>query len=70
MGRNPGAVPSEVANTRKGQQPGILRFEFPEARNRNDDKLQEISWEEFFKKSDESDLELLLSRKDRGWRAE
>ena len=34
-----GAVPSEVANTRKENQPGILRFEFPKVQNGNDDKL-------------------------------
>lgn len=54
-----GAVPAEVKSTHKGDEPGILRFEFPDAPNRNDDKLSEISWEDFFDKFDESDLELL-----------
>jgi anaerobic selenocysteine-containing dehydrogenase len=53
-------VPAEVASTHKGKEPGILRLEFPKARNHNDDKLQEITWEEFFQKFDENDLELIL----------
>ncbi|HEX3966851.1 MAG TPA: hypothetical protein VHW70_02685 [Edaphobacter sp.] len=58
-----GAVPAEVASTHKGDEPGILRFEFPKARNRNDDKLQEISWDDFFEKFDESNLELVYQEK-------
>jgi hypothetical protein len=53
------AIPCEVAGTERGDEPGILRFEFPTARNHNDDKLKEISWDEFFEKFDESNLELL-----------
>lgn len=55
-----GAVPAEVRGTEKGGEPGILRFEFPDAPNRNDDKLQRISWEDFFKKFDERGLELVF----------
>ena len=54
-----GAVPSEVASTERSDEPGILRFQFPDAPNRNDGKLKEISWEAFFEKFDENDLELL-----------
>jgi hypothetical protein len=53
------AIPCEVAGTERGGEPGILRFEFPTSRNHNDDKLQEISWEDFFEKFDERGLELL-----------
>ena len=53
------AKPCEVAGTERGGEPGILRFEFPSARNHNDDKLQEISWDDFFQKFDENNLELL-----------
>jgi hypothetical protein len=53
------AIPCEVAGTERGDEPGILRFEFPGARNHNDDKLREISWEDFFEKFDDSDLEFL-----------
>jgi hypothetical protein len=58
-----GAVPAEVESTEKKGQTGILRFEFPKAPNRNDSKLKEISWEEFFEKFDESDLELVYQEK-------
>jgi hypothetical protein len=58
-----GAVPAEVAGTHKSKEPGILRFEFPNAPNRNDDKLQPISWEEFFRKFDENSLELVYQEK-------
>ena len=54
-----GAVPSEVASTENADEPGILRFQFPDAPNRNDGKLKEISWEAFFEKFDENGLELL-----------
>lgn len=54
-----GAVPSEVASTERSNEPGILRFQLPDAPNRNDGKLKEISWEAFFEKFDENDLELL-----------
>jgi hypothetical protein len=54
-----GAVPCEVAGTERKGQPGILRFEFPQARNRNDENLREISWDSFFRKFDENNLELL-----------
>lgn len=57
------AIPCEVAGTERGNEPGILRFEFPGARNRNDDKLREISWDDFFRKFDENNLELLYQDK-------
>jgi hypothetical protein len=38
---------------------GIIRIEFPKAPNSKHDALEEISWEEFFEKFDESDLALL-----------
>lgn len=56
-------VPCEVRGTERDDEPGILRFEFPEARNRNDARLKEISWDEFFAKFDENDLELLYQEK-------
>jgi hypothetical protein len=58
-----GTLPAEVASTHKKNEPGILRFEFPDAPNRNDDKLREISWDEFFKKFDENNLELVHQEK-------
>lgn len=58
-----GAIPSEVASTERSNEPGILRFQFPGAPNRNDGKLKEISWDAFFEKFDENDLELLYQDK-------
>jgi len=58
-----GAVPAEVRGTEKGGEPGILRFEFPNAPNRNDGKLEEISWDDFFEKFDERGLELVFQER-------
>ncbi|MGH9353664.1 MAG: hypothetical protein ACRD2G_16135, partial [Terriglobia bacterium] len=57
------AVPCEVKGTERDGEPGILRFEFPKAGNTNDAKLNEISWDEFFAKFDENNLELLFQGK-------
>lgn len=37
----------------------MIRLEFPSAPQSNDDSLQEISWDEFFEKFDESNLALV-----------
>jgi hypothetical protein len=58
-----GAQPAEVAGTHKGNEPGILRFCFPKAKNHNDSNLKEISWEDFFEKFDENNLELVYQEK-------
>src|SRR3982074_479020 len=57
------AVPAEVASTHRKNEPGILRFEFPKAPHHKDENLREISWDEFFKKFDENNLELLYQEK-------
>ena len=58
-----GAVPAEVAATERGGDPGILRFHFPGAPGEKADKLKEISWDAFFEKFDESNLELVYQEK-------
>ena len=58
-----GAKPAEVASTHKGNEPGIIRLEFPKAPHHNDSALSEISWEDFFKKFDDSDLEFVYQEK-------
>jgi hypothetical protein len=58
-----GAVPAEVASTHQGDEPGILRFKFPKAPGHKDENLREISWDEFFEKFDENNLELLYQEK-------
>jgi hypothetical protein len=61
-----GAVPAEVTSTEKKGQTGILRFEFPGAKNAKDSALSEISWEEFFEKFDASGLALVYQEKTAG----
>ena len=58
-----GAVPAEVKGTERGGEAGIIRFEFPKAPNRNDSKLEEISWEDFFEKFDRNNLEMVYQEK-------
>jgi hypothetical protein len=58
-----GAVPAEVASTHRKNEPGILRFEFPKAPHHKDENLRQISWDEFFKKFNENNLELVYQEK-------
>ncbi len=58
-----GGKPAAVKATHRGKDPGIIRLIFPNAPNANDDSLEEISWDEFFQKFDESDLALLYQDK-------
>ena len=58
-----GGKPAVVASTESEDQTGILRLMFPNAPNHNDGALEEISWEEFFEKFDESGLELTYQEK-------
>ncbi len=58
-----GAIPSEVASTHNKNEPGILRFQFPNAPSENDKNLREISWDAFFEKFDDSNLELVYQEK-------
>jgi hypothetical protein len=54
-----GGRPAAVRSTQSKDDPGIIRIEFPRAPNAKDDNLEEISWDEFFEKFDESNLALL-----------
>jgi hypothetical protein len=58
-----GAVPAEVASTESDIEPGILRFKFPKAPRRNDAALKDISWDDFFRKFQENDLEMVYQEK-------
>jgi len=58
-----GAVPSQVSSTGRKGETGILRFEFPDAKNADDSALNEISWDEFFEKFDASGLALVYQEK-------
>ena len=50
-----GARPSRVKGTAGQRGGGVLRFDFQES----EEGLEEISWDEFFKIFDESELALL-----------
>ena len=52
------ARPSAVKRTAKGDDPGILRLDFPGYSGEN--SLEEIAWDEFFEKFDENNLALLV----------
>jgi hypothetical protein len=58
-----GGRPAAVRSTHSKGDAGIIRIEFPGAPNAKDDALEEITWEEFFEKFDESDLALLYQEK-------
>ena len=58
-----GGKPAVVAATEDQDETGILRLMFPDAPNHNDGALEEISWDEFFEKFDESGLELTYQEK-------
>ena len=51
------AVPATVPGTNRGDREGVLRFNFP---GYGGDRLEEISWEQFFKTFDERDLIFLF----------
>jgi hypothetical protein len=49
-------VPATVKGTASDGEPGILRIDFPDGPEPN---LEHISWDEFFKKFDEKNLEFV-----------
>ena len=59
-----GGRPAAVKGTGGGDDPGILRVDFPGAGD--EDSLEEISWEEFFDKFEENDLAFLYQEETSG----
>ena len=57
-----GGVPATVTSTKTKGEVGLLRLKFPEV-SKDTKKLEEISWEEFFKKFDENKLRFLYQEK-------
>jgi hypothetical protein len=55
-----GGVPATVPGTEHDGRPGVLRFIFDP---KSDDRLQEISWDDWFKTFDARDLVFLLQDK-------
>jgi len=51
-------VPAKVKGTGKSDDEGILRIHFPQHSEQQND-LEEISWEDFFKDFDENHLDFL-----------
>jgi len=51
-----GAKPATVKGTERTDPSGVLRLQFP---GYGGERLQEISWEEFFSKFDDKELEFL-----------
>ena len=49
-----GGRPATVKRTEKGGEPGVLRIDFPGYSG--EDTLEEISWDDFFKKFEEAKL--------------
>ncbi len=54
-----GGRPACVRETGGKGDIGIIRIEFPDAPNSRDDSLEEIEWDEWFDKFDESKLAFL-----------
>ena len=54
-----GGVPMAVASTGSHGDAGVIRIGFPDAPQADDDNLEEISWDDFFEKFDESNLALV-----------
>ena len=57
-----GGVPAKIKNTGKADDDGVLRIHFPKNSD-NDDNFEEISWEDFFEKFDENELDFLYQDK-------
>jgi hypothetical protein len=54
--------PARVQGTGDADDAGLLRIDFPEA-NDDDERLEEISWDEFFQKFDEKQLAFVYREK-------
>ncbi len=54
-----GGKPAAVKTTHRGGDVGIVRIMFPDRKESEHDALVEISWDEFFRQFDESNLALL-----------
>jgi hypothetical protein len=57
-----GGRPAAVRRTHTDDDPGIVRIMFPDSPQSKHEALEEISWEEFFRKFDESRLALLYEK--------
>ena len=58
-----GGRPASVSGSGDGDEPGVLRIDFEDG---NEDRLDEISWDDFFEKFEESKLALLYQEETAG----
>ena len=56
-----GGHPAKVKGTEKGKSSGLLRIDYPGYSGEN--RLEEISWEEFFEGFEENELAFLYQEK-------
>ena len=54
--------PARVQGTAQGEDAGLLRIDFPEE-HEDEEELEEISWDEFFEKFDEKRLAFVYQEK-------
>lgn len=52
-----GGYPATVKSTKEGEEPGVLRIDFPGYSG--EESLERIDWEDFFEKFEESNLAFL-----------
>ena len=57
-----GGVPAKIKDTGKDEDEGVLRIHFPDNSD-NNDRFEEIEWDDFFKNFDENNLDFLYQDK-------
>ena len=57
-----GGKPAAVDRTHQGGNVGIMRIMFPDAQDSEHESLVEISWDEFFRAFEDSQLALLYDK--------
>ena len=59
-----GGKPAAVKGTAHGKDDeGVIRLMFPDSKQAEDDNLEEISWDDWFEKFDDSKLALVYQEK-------
>ncbi len=62
-----GGKPAAVKDTQHGKSdPGLIRLEFPDAKQSDSADLEEISWDDFFEKFEENELALVYQEETAG----
>ncbi|WP_049925102.1 hypothetical protein [Halopiger goleimassiliensis] len=62
-----GGSPAHVAATADGDDPGLLRLQFPDTQ-RDHGEIEPISWEQFFEKFDDENLAFVYQSETEGGR--